>query len=140
MKLTRRLFARQAPIAAVAAPMVLPQTLHQTAGFPLQGMLGGADNPAPPTTPAGDWKVVDKAWTLFSKERESRQEHDFKRHGALNLLGGLDPDLFALRSIPVTQKARIQMERNHRRETESRIWNQTIRVKIAKQLGLPENW
>ena len=129
MKLTRRLFASRAPLAAAAAPMALPSALHQTAGSFM----------APPTgrgyrlESVDDSPISQRTYDLFNQARKTREDASRRVNHANALLGGLDADLFALRSIPVTQKARIQAERTQAREEEHSTWI----AALAKQFGIP---
>ena len=121
--ITRRLFAKRAPLAAAA----LPSAMHQTATnlgapTPLMGMgvptsIGGPD---------------DKKWNAFDLLRRPHRERIWEREQQMHLLGGLDPDLFALRSMPVTQKVRLQSERNRIRSRE----NDSLMKMLADKAGV----
>lgn len=129
MSLTRRLFTRRAPIAAA----VLPSALHQTA----QNFGPGAP-PIPPlmtgaVSPGQTDVVAERKWHAFDLLRRESEETRWQREHQVNLLGGLDPDLFALRSMPVTQKARIQAERNRAREKS----RQSLMKTLAEKCGVP---
>lgn len=124
--ITRRLFAKRAPLAAA----VLPSVLHQTAGYGVPTGLPASLRSAPDTF--GVIPASQKAYDLFSAAREARDMAINRQRHEANLLGGLDADLFALRSIPVTQKARIQAERTQAREVERSSWARAL----AKQFGI----
>jgi hypothetical protein len=121
--LTRRLFAKRAPLAAAA----LPSALHQTSniGAPIGGLTSG------PVSIGGD-VVRQKAFSLFHAARAARDNAMNRQRHEVSLLGGLDADLFACRSIPVTQKARIQAERAQAREIEHHSWTRDL----AKRFGI----
>lgn len=130
MKLTRRLFAGRAPLAVAA----LPAALHQTTG-------GGYPTLPPPGYPMDASRLgetegsarSDRAkYDLFNAARRRAEEAYVRLNHQVNLLGGLDPDLFALRSIPVTQKVRIQVERSQARDEGHRTWVQAL----AKRFGV----
>lgn len=128
--LTRRLFAKRAPMAVAAVPMALPSALHQTAGS-FGGPMG-----MPPIgggMPISDANYQAK-YNLFDAARRARDLAVHRQRHEMNLLGGLDADLFALRSIPVTQKARIQAARTIAREEDHQSWTKAL----AKTFGL--NW
>lgn len=126
MKLTRRLFAGRAPLAVAA----LPAALHQTTGggYPT---LPPSGYPSRVVATAGS--AIDRAkYDLFNAARRRAEEAYVRLNHQVNLLGGLDPDLFALRSIPVAQKARIQAERSQARDESHRTWVQAL----AKRFGV----
>lgn len=125
--LTRRLFAKRAPVAAA----VLPSALHQTASIgptPAMGM-------PPMGSSTGSGASDDRKWSLFNALRRPHTEARWQREQQIHLLGGLDPDLFACRSMPVTQKVRIQAERNRVRERE----NNSLMKLLADKVGVQWN-
>lgn len=116
MNLTRRLFASRAPLAAAG----LPSALHQTATSE-PAMLG--------VNAFAHASALDPKWRAFDLARRPHMDRQRHRHQQVSMLGGLDPDLFALRSMPVTQKVRIQAERDRQRQdAETSLFQQLARA------------
>lgn len=96
--------------------------------------------PPSPTVGYGAGQIgnaVDPLWTEFSKQISP---HDNAFHAYWNAResyarsagGHMDLDLMALRSIPLTQKLRMQRERDLAREAE----HSSIRERIMAALGM----
>lgn len=72
------------------------------------------------------WKAIRK-----SERDGDRDFHLQHREYAKQLLGGLDPDLYVLNSIPFARRVMMQMERDKLKIKETQSWKN----KLVRALG-----
>lgn len=123
MSLTRRLFARSAVVAPLAAEAAITQRAATTHVAPV-GAHSGA-----PISIGG----TDKQWSAARALMRPAQKSLAKYQNRTAVMGGLDPDIMALRSISPSYKARMLAERRERMEAE----NESLWAWARRKVGLP---
>src|SRR5229473_86902 len=97
--ITRRLFSR----ATLAAPVALAPSTYALSGE----MSGGGVPYAGDLFGTAEQVLQNKVWNAVHKRSRVHKHEKNRKRVMRNLMGGLDPDIAALGSLPYSTQARM---------------------------------
>ena len=78
-----------------------------------------------------DWNLHDKIWKAVRSTRKKDKRADNRVNLTRHLMGGLDPDIACLQSLPYTTQVRMQVDRCMQEE----VARDSLVARVAKMFG-----